>query len=111
MSENPLEGLSADVAAIMGHSKQKEDLANLPRWKRNQVKRDKARVKITVDLTDYQQLAERLRQLAEDEHCGTSGMAIHLLVLGMEHYREPKKIPSRSRLYDYDIVPHNGFDT
>lgn len=108
-TENPLEGISADVLAIIGHTQQKEDVSNLPKWKRNQVKRDKERVKVTVDLTDYPQLARRLRELAEDERCGTSGMMIHLLVLGMEHYREPIKRPSRSRLYDYDIVPHNGF--
>lgn len=108
-TENPLEGISADVLAIIGHTQQKEDVSNLPKWKRNQVKRDKERVKVTVDLTDYPQLARRLRELAEGERCGTSGMMIHLLVLGMEHYREPIKRPSRSRLYDYDIVPHNGF--
>lgn len=111
MNSNPLAGVSADVAAILGHEDRKDEVANLPRWKRNQVQRDKKRVKITVDLTDYPTLAERLRELAESEQCGTSGMAMHLLMIGLEHYRQPSKRPSRSRLYDYDIVPKSGFSS
>lgn len=111
MNENPLEGISADVLAIMGHTQQKEDMSNLPKWKRNQVQRDKKRVKVTIDLTDYPALAERLRELAEGEQCGTSGMATHLLMIGLEHYRQPSKRPSRSRLYDYDIVLKSGFSS
>lgn len=109
MSGNPLSGLSADVAAILGHAERQEEVANLPKWKRNQVKRDRARVKITLDLTDYPQVAQKLREFAEGEHCGISGMAVHLLALGIDHYRSPNKRPSRSQKHAFDVVINDKF--
>lgn len=106
MSGNPLAGLSADVAAILGQAQQKEALADQPRWKRNQAKRDAQRVKITVDLTEYPWLAEAIRAKAEQENAGVSSVAAWLLALGLTASagREPVKRPSASRLHSFDLV-------
>ena len=83
----------------------------MPKWQRNQRQRDAQRVKITLDLTLYPQLAARLRALAAGEECGVSSMAAWLLWLGLEHYRQPYKRPSRSRLHAYDIILKSGFSS
>ena len=106
MSGNPLAGLSADVAAILGQAAQKETLSDQPRWKRNQVKRDARRVKITVDLTECPWLEEAIRAKAEQEHAGMSSVAAWLMALGLEASagREPVKRASQSRLHSFDLV-------
>lgn len=107
MTENPLANLSADVAALLGHQNTKEAQASLPRWKRNQIKRDKARVKTTIDLTEYPELARYLRDLANQENIGISSLIIWLIALGIENYRDPKRKPSNSRLHNFDVILPN----
>lgn len=108
MSGNPLTGISADVAAVLGHEERKQEQADLPRWKRNQAKRDAKRVKVTVDFTGYEQLQKRIYALADREHTGLSSMVIWLLWLGLERVaREgltPKKRLARSLQHAYDVV-------
>ena len=108
MSSNPLEGISADVLAVMGHQERREELAGLPRWKRNQIARDKKRVKVTIDLTDFPELEDKLRAMADGEGVGISSMAIWLIALGVQNYREPPVQPSRSMKHSFDIVPPSG---
>lgn len=103
---NPLIGVSADVAAILGQAQQKEELADQPRWKRNQVKRDAGRVKLTIDLTDNPWLEAAIREKADQEHAGVSSVAAWLLALGLEASasRTPVKRPSQSRQHSFDLL-------
>ncbi|HQE99751.1 MAG TPA: hypothetical protein PLG06_08490 [Anaerolineae bacterium] len=105
---NPLAGVSADVATILGHEDRKQAQADLPKWKRNQMKRDARRLKVTVDFTGYEQLQAQLYALAEREHTGVSTMALWLLALGLERVRRegltPRKRQARSLQHSYDVV-------
>lgn len=101
---NPLAGVTADVTAILGYEDRKENRATLPRWKRNQVRRDTQRVKITIDLTEYPWLEQEIRALARREQAGVSSAAAYLLALGLRNYVKPQTRPSQSRQHDYDLV-------
>ncbi len=108
MTANPLTGISADVAAVLGHEDRKQEQAEMPKWKRNQVRRDAKRSKVTIDFTGYEQLQERVYELADREHTGLSSMVMWLLWLGLERVlREgltPKKRMARSLQHSYDVV-------
>ena len=107
-NNNPLAGVTADVAAILGHETQKEETAALPTWQRNQKRRDARRVKITVDCTEHPDLEQALRNLAERENTGVSSMALWVLKLGLERVQreglQPRKRESRSLKHAYDVV-------
>ena len=107
---NPLAGISADVLAVMGHQEHREEMAGLPRWKKNQIKRDKQRVKVPIDFTAYPELARKLYEMAERERVGVSNMAAWLIALGLQNYSDPRRTPSKSLKHDFDIVLPNGFD-
>ena len=114
-NNNPLAGVTADVAAILGHETQKEETAALPTWQRNQKRRDARRVKVNLDFTQYDELLEAVRTLAAAEDTGISSMVIWLISLGLERVLreglQPRKRESRSLKHSYDVVieTHNGF--
>ena len=101
---NPLAGVSQDVAAILGQAQEREDERGLPKWKREQAKRDRKRVKLTVDLTDHPWLEAEVRRIADVESAGISSVVAHLMALGLREYGSPKKVASRSRQHSFDLV-------
>jgi len=107
-NNNPLAGVTADVAAILGHETQKEETAALPTWQRNQKRRDARRVRLTVDFSDHPELEAAVRALAEREDTGVSSMAVWLISLGLERVQreglQPRKRESKSLKHAFDVV-------
>ena len=107
-NNNPLAGVTADVAAILGHETQKEETAALPTWQRNQKRRDARRARLGIDFTQHQEILEAVRNLAEAEDTGISSMLIWLILLGLERVQheglQPRKRESRSLKHSYDVV-------
>ncbi len=108
MSINPLSGVSADVATILGHEQERERIAALPKAKKVQRARDKARRKVTLDFSGAEWLEEKVRAAAERENCGLSSYTLWLIDLGLSRAKEtdlqPQKRPARSLKYAYEAL-------
>lgn len=108
MTINPLAGVSADVATILGHERERERVAALPKAKKVQRARDKARRKVTLDFSGSEWLEEKVRDAAESENCGLSSYTLWLIHLGLSRAKEaglqPRKRPARSLKYAYEAL-------
>jgi hypothetical protein len=110
---NPLSGVSADVAAILGHEDARDAVAGLPKAKRVQRKRDAERIKVTLDFSAAPGLEATVREAAEREGCGLSSYVLWLIKLGWERAQseslQPRKRPARSLKHSWDVVIE-GYD-
>lgn len=110
---NPLLGVSADVAAILGHEDTRDAQAGLSKAQKAQRKRDSDRRKVTLDFSSAPRLEDALRQAAEREGCGISSFALWVLKVGLETVHAetltPRKRPARSLRHNYD-VQIEGYD-
>jgi len=105
--------LSPDVAAVLGDAAQRQANRRRTLSQKRQTQRDRARAKLTLDVTGTEWLRDQVYTLAAELHSGPSSTFLWLAWQGLQAYRsgqlpEPRVRAARSLKHDYELLLDPG---